>query len=51
MMDMLAEKLAMDPVAIRKMNALHLGSTTNTGQVLKDSVGLIECLDRLDTQK
>ncbi len=50
MMDMLAEKLAMDPVAIRKMNALHLGSTTNTGQVLKDSVGLIECLDRLDTK-
>ena len=50
MMDMLAEKLDMDPVAIRKMNALHLGSTTNTGQVLTDSVGLLACLDQVDTK-
>jgi len=48
--DMLAENLDMDPIAIRKMNALHVGSITNTGQVLRDSVGLIECLDRLEAK-
>jgi xanthine dehydrogenase molybdenum-binding subunit len=48
MMDMLAEKLAMDPVALRKLNALHIGSQTNTGQVLDESVGLMACLERLE---
>ena len=48
MMDMLAEKLEMDPIALREMNALRVGSITNTGQVLKDSVGLIDCIEALD---
>lgn len=48
MMDMLAEKLTMDPVALRKLNALHIGSQTNTGQVLDESVGLMACLERLE---
>jgi xanthine dehydrogenase molybdenum-binding subunit len=34
MMDKLAETLNIDPVELRRMNALHVGSITNTGQVL-----------------
>jgi len=50
MMDILAEKLDMDPIEIRRLNALHVGSITNTGQVLRDSVGLVECLERLNSE-
>ena len=50
MMDKLAETLNIDPVELRRMNALHVGSITNTGQVLKESVGLIECLDKVDAE-
>jgi xanthine dehydrogenase molybdenum-binding subunit len=45
--DMLAEELELDPVELRRMNALHVGSITNTGQELKESVGLTECIDRV----
>jgi selenium-dependent xanthine dehydrogenase len=45
MIDMLAEELGIDPVEIRRMNALRVGSTTNTGQVLRESVGLSECIE------
>lgn len=47
MMDKLAETLEMDPVELRRMNALHVGSITNTGQELRDSVGLVECIDKV----
>jgi len=47
MMDMLAEQLGMDPVEVRRINALRLGSVTNTGQTLRESVGLLECLERV----
>ena len=47
MMDMLAEKLQLDPIQLRRMNALKVGSTTNTGQLLRESVGLTECVDRV----
>ena len=50
MIDMLAEKLHIDPFELRRMNGLHPGSVTNTGQVLDDSVGLLECLDKLETE-
>jgi len=50
MMDMLAEKLNIDPVELRRMNALHVGSITNTGQLLRESVGLMECIDRVDAE-
>ena len=50
MMDMLAEKLQMDPVELRRMNALHVGSITNTGQVLRESVGLTECIDKVSKE-
>jgi xanthine dehydrogenase molybdenum-binding subunit len=50
MMDMLAEKLGVDRIELRRMNALHVGSITNTGQELKESVGLMECIDRVDAE-
>ena len=48
MMDMLAEKLTMDPVELRQLNALDVGSVTNTGQTLRESVGLKECVDKVN---
>jgi xanthine dehydrogenase molybdenum-binding subunit len=45
--DLLAEKLDMDPIELRRLNALQVGSITNTGQVLDESVGLTECIDRV----
>jgi xanthine dehydrogenase molybdenum-binding subunit len=50
MMDMLAEKLNIEPVELRRMNSLHVGSITNTGQELRESVGLTECIDRVDAE-
>ncbi len=50
MMDMLAEKLNIEPVELRRMNSLHVGSITNTGQVLRESVGLMECIDKVDAE-
>ncbi|MFN8410800.1 MAG: molybdopterin cofactor-binding domain-containing protein [Anaerolineales bacterium] len=50
MMDMLAEKLAIEPVELRRMNSLHVGSITNTGQELRESVGLTECIDRVNAE-
>jgi selenium-dependent xanthine dehydrogenase len=49
MMDMLAETLRIDRVELRRMNALHVGSITNTGQVLRESVGLTECIDKVSS--
>ncbi|HEY2980566.1 MAG TPA: molybdopterin cofactor-binding domain-containing protein, partial [Anaerolineales bacterium] len=50
MMDMLAEKLDLDPVELRRMNALQVGSLTNTGQLLRESVGLMECIEKVDAE-
>jgi len=50
MMDKLAETLNIDPVELRRMNALHVGSITNTGQELRESVGLMECIDKVDAE-
>lgn len=47
-MDMLAEKLGLDPVEFRRMNALDVGSVTATGQILRESAGLNECIDKVD---
>ncbi len=49
MMDMLAEKLGIERVELRRMNSLHVGSFTNTGQELKESVGLMECIDKVSS--
>lgn len=47
-MDMLAEKLGLDPIEFRRINALDVGSETSTGQVMRESVGLIECIDKVE---
>jgi len=44
-MDILAEELGMDPFELRRKNALRVGATTATGQVLRESVGLVDCID------
>ncbi len=49
MMDMLAEELNLDRIKLREMNALRVGSTTNTGQFLDESVGLLECIEKVKT--
>ena len=49
MIDMLAEKLNIEPVELRRMNALRVGSITNTGQELRESVGLMECIDKVSS--
>jgi CO/xanthine dehydrogenase Mo-binding subunit len=46
-MDALAERLGLDPLELRKKNALVEGDETITGQRLTESVGLIEVLDRV----
>lgn len=43
-MDLIARDLGMDPLEIRKLNALRPGSKTATGQELKDSVGILKTL-------
>src|SRR5829696_10236899 len=32
------------------MNALHVGSVMNTAQLLRESVGLTECIDKVDAE-
>lgn len=49
-MDELARRLRMDPVDLRRKNALRVGELTNTGQRLTESVGLIECIDRVEAK-
>ena len=46
LMDQAAEKLGIEPVELRRMNALREGAITNTGQYLKESVGLLECIEK-----
>jgi CO/xanthine dehydrogenase Mo-binding subunit len=46
-MDMLAEKLDLDPIEFRLKNILRLGSVTATGQILDSSVGLEECITKV----
>jgi CO/xanthine dehydrogenase Mo-binding subunit len=49
-MDLLAGALGMDPLEIRRINCLKEGSRTGTGQELKTSVGIGECLEAVETQ-
>jgi xanthine dehydrogenase molybdenum-binding subunit len=48
--DDLAQTLSIDPFTFRRMNALKVGHSTNTGQVLAESVGLLECLDKVEAE-
>ncbi len=47
-MDIIAARLGMSPVEIRKINALRRGGITSTRQELKESVGFEATLDALD---
>ena len=47
-MDLLAIALGMDPAELRRVNALRVGMMTATGQTLRESVGLLECLDKVE---
>jgi len=49
-LDELARELDMDAIELRRVNALRVGSTTNTGQLLRESVGLLECLDKVEKE-
>jgi xanthine dehydrogenase D subunit len=49
-MDILAHELGIDPFELRRKNAIRVGSTTATGQVLRESVGLLECLDWVENR-
>jgi xanthine dehydrogenase molybdenum-binding subunit len=50
MMDILAEKTGIDPIELRRLNALRLGSVTSTGQDLNESVGLVDCIDKVEDE-
>ncbi|MGO8999034.1 MAG: xanthine dehydrogenase family protein molybdopterin-binding subunit [Polyangiaceae bacterium] len=45
-MDRLAAKLGKEPLAFKRARAMAVGSTTVTGQVLRESVGVDECVSR-----
>ncbi len=45
-MDRIAEKLELDPLELRRRNAYRIGDITPTGQVLRESVGALEVLER-----
>ena len=47
-MDLIAEAIGMDPVEFRLMNAQKVGVTTATGQLLRESVGLLETIKQCD---
>lgn len=43
-MDELAHKLGLDPFELRRKNGLAVGDTTSTGQLVRESAGLLECI-------
>lgn len=47
-MDMLAERLGLHPLELRRRNALRVGSVTATGQCLRENVGLLETIERVE---
>ncbi len=49
-MDLLAAELGIDPFELRRMNALRIGSQTSTGQILRESAGLEDCIDSVDAE-
>ena len=46
--DILAEELGLDPLEMRRINALRPGSLTATGQELTESVGILKTLDAIE---
>jgi len=48
LIDELAHRCGLDPLAFRLRNAIRAGQASATGQVLRASVGLADCLRRLE---
>ncbi|HML21071.1 MAG TPA: molybdopterin-dependent oxidoreductase [Aggregatilinea sp.] len=46
--DLVAEAIGMDPLEFRRKNAQKVGVTTATGQLLRESVGLLETIDHIN---
>ncbi len=46
-MDLVAEALGIDPLEFRRINAQRVGATTATGQLLRESVGLPESIEKV----
>ncbi|MBK8020346.1 MAG: molybdopterin-dependent oxidoreductase [Chloroflexi bacterium] len=44
-MDLVAEAIGMDPFEFRRINAQKVGVTTATGQLLRESVGLLKTIE------
>ncbi|MBT2689602.1 molybdopterin-dependent oxidoreductase [Bacillus sp. ISL-47] len=44
-MDMIAEKLGIDPIELRKKNVYHQGEVSSVGHVVKSSVGTFKTLE------
>ena len=47
-MDQIAAALNIDPIELRRINAQKVGVTTATGQLLRESVGLLETIDDVE---
>jgi CO/xanthine dehydrogenase Mo-binding subunit len=47
-LNLLAQELGLDPLEIRRINALRVGSRTGTGQELGASVGIIKTLEAIE---
>lgn len=45
-MDKIAEALQMSPLGLRRVNCLKVGDEMATGQILKESVSAMECLEK-----
>jgi nicotinate dehydrogenase large molybdopterin subunit len=46
--NLLAQELGLDPLEVRRINALRIGSKTGTGQELAASVGMIKTLESIE---
>jgi CO/xanthine dehydrogenase Mo-binding subunit len=49
--DELAAKLGMDPLELRRRNALRAGQANATGQVFEQSVGIVETIDKITERR
>ncbi len=47
-MDILAHELGMDPLELRRINAMRVGAITATGQELRESVGMLQCMETVE---
>jgi xanthine dehydrogenase molybdenum-binding subunit len=48
--DEVAHLIGCDPIEMRRRNALRVGSVTNTGALIRESVGLLQCIDAVQTE-